>query len=231
MFGQGWSNDRRWTRLGRALCRHVQDCWQGSVSSCDLVYWMFYQVGEGTYGEVYKATPPPEMMIENGELLALKKVRSSTWPIDHCFNSISWSFVWFLVKVRLENEKEGFPITAVREIKILRQLKHKNIIKVSLQFFSSMFMDMMTQEPFSMQCTTTRVLIQILPSWERSWQTNRKQSTSGEDSKPHFWAIYFSKWHRTLSKHMYVSHKKTSRKDKGSFYLVFDFMEHDLMVS
>ena len=43
------------------------------------------------------------------------------------------------MKVRLENEKEGFPITAVREIKILRQLKHKNIIKVSLQFFSSMF--------------------------------------------------------------------------------------------
>ena len=43
------------------------------------------------------------------------------------------------MKVRLENEKEGFPITAVREIKILRQLKHKNILKVSLQFFSSMF--------------------------------------------------------------------------------------------
>ena len=58
------------------------------------------------------------------------------------------------MKVRLENEKEGFPITAVREIKILRQLKHKNIIKVSLLFFSSMFMDMMTQEPFSMQCIT-----------------------------------------------------------------------------
>ena len=38
----------------------------------------FLQVGEGTYGEVYKATPPPEMMIENGELLALKKVRSLT---------------------------------------------------------------------------------------------------------------------------------------------------------
>ena len=64
-----------------------------------------WQVGEGTYGEVYKATPPPELNIEPGELLALKKVR-------------------------LENEKEGFPITAVREIKILRQLKHKNIIKL-----------------------------------------------------------------------------------------------------
>lgn len=33
-----------------------------------------------------------------------------------------------LKKVRLENEKEGFPITAVREIKILRQLNHPNIV-------------------------------------------------------------------------------------------------------
>ena len=33
-------------------------------------------------------------------------------------------------KVRLENEKEGFPITAVREIKILRQLNHKNIVNI-----------------------------------------------------------------------------------------------------
>ena len=40
-------------------------------------------------------------------------------------------------KVRLENEKEGFPITAVREIKILRQLKHKNIIKVSFFYLYS----------------------------------------------------------------------------------------------
>jgi len=35
-----------------------------------------------------------------------------------------------LKRVRLENEKEGFPITAVREIKILRQLKHQNIISL-----------------------------------------------------------------------------------------------------
>jgi len=36
-----------------------------------------------------------------------------------------------LKKVRLENEKEGFPITAVREIKILRQMDHPNIIKLT----------------------------------------------------------------------------------------------------
>ena len=35
-----------------------------------------------------------------------------------------------LKKVRLENEKEGFPITAVREIKILRQLNHPNVVKL-----------------------------------------------------------------------------------------------------
>ena len=35
-----------------------------------------------------------------------------------------------LKKVRLENEKEGFPITAVREIKILRQLNHPNIVRL-----------------------------------------------------------------------------------------------------
>lgn len=35
-----------------------------------------------------------------------------------------------LKKVRLDNEKEGFPITAIREIKILRQLNHKSIINM-----------------------------------------------------------------------------------------------------
>lgn len=35
-----------------------------------------------------------------------------------------------LKKVRLENEKEGFPITAVREIKILRQLNHQSIVNL-----------------------------------------------------------------------------------------------------
>ena len=30
----------------------------------------------------------------------------------------------------MENEKEGFPITAVREIKILRQLSHPNVVSL-----------------------------------------------------------------------------------------------------
>lgn len=99
---------------------------------CVDVFEMIAQIGEGTYGQVYKAHDH-----HTNEMVALKKVR-----MDH--------------------EKEGFPITAVREIKILRQLNHPNIIN----------------------------LHEIV--------------TDKQD------ALEF-------------------RKDKGSFYLVFEYMDHDLM--
>lgn len=96
------------------------------------VFEVIAQIGEGTYGQVYKAKDN-----DTQELVALKKVR-------------------------LEHEKEGFPITAVREIKILRQLNHKNIVNL------------------------------------------REIVTDKND------ALDF-------------------RKDRGSFYLVFEYMDHDLM--
>lgn len=64
------------------------------------LYQIISQIGEGSYGQVYKAK---EKTTNN--CVALKKVR-------------------------LENESEGFPITAIREIKILRQLNHKNIVRL-----------------------------------------------------------------------------------------------------
>lgn len=89
------------------------------------------QVGEGTYGHVYRARDKL-----TGEIKALKKVR-------------------------LENEREGFPITAVREIKILRQLRHENIV-------------------------------------------NLCEIVTDKDNPADF------------------------KKDKGAFFLVFDYMDHDL---
>lgn len=35
-----------------------------------------------------------------------------------------------LKKLDLSHEKEGFPITALREIKILRMLDHANVVKL-----------------------------------------------------------------------------------------------------
>jgi serine/threonine protein kinase len=58
------------------------------------------KIGEGTYGVVFKSRNK-----ETQELVALKKIR-------------------------LENEQEGIPSTAIREISILKQLKHNNIIEL-----------------------------------------------------------------------------------------------------
>lgn len=62
------------------------------------LYQRVQQVGEGTYGKVYKAKN--EL---TGEFVALKKLR-------------------------LESEREGFPITAMREIKLLQSFDHPNIV-------------------------------------------------------------------------------------------------------
>eukprot|EP01135_Chromosphaera_perkinsii_P009030 Nk52_evm48s1569 gene=Nk52_evmTU48s1569 len=69
---------------------------------CDNVskYEKLDKIGQGTFGEVFKAKNR-----DTGEIVALKKVL-------------------------MENEKEGFPITAIREIKILKQLNHKNIVRL-----------------------------------------------------------------------------------------------------
>ena len=63
-------------------------------------YEKIEQVGEGTYGEVFMARSR-----DDSSLVALKKVK-------------------------LEGEKEGFPITAIREIKILNSLNHTNVIQL-----------------------------------------------------------------------------------------------------
>ncbi|KAL6636200.1 kinase-like domain-containing protein [Neocallimastix sp. 'constans'] len=64
------------------------------------IYLKICQIGEGSYGKVYKA----ENKV-NGEFVALKKMK-------------------------LESEKEGFPLTAMREIKLLQSLHHPNIVQL-----------------------------------------------------------------------------------------------------
>ncbi|ODM23582.1 Serine kinase bur1 [Aspergillus cristatus] len=58
------------------------------------------KLGEGTFGEVYKARSKREASV-----VALKKIL-------------------------MHNEKDGFPITALREIKLLKMLSHPNILQL-----------------------------------------------------------------------------------------------------
>ena len=58
------------------------------------------KIGEGTYGVVYKAKDRV-----TGEIIALKKIR-------------------------LEAEDEGIPSTAIREISLLKELQHPNIVRL-----------------------------------------------------------------------------------------------------
>lgn len=66
----------------------------------ESVYKRVSQIGEGTYGKVYKA-----INIQTTRMVALKRLR-------------------------MESEKDGFPITAIREIKLLQSLRHPNIVSL-----------------------------------------------------------------------------------------------------
>jgi len=62
-------------------------------------YQKLEKIGEGTYGVVYRAKDRA-----TGTVVALKQIR-------------------------LENEDEGVPSTAIREISVLRELNHQNIVR------------------------------------------------------------------------------------------------------
>ncbi|OMH83430.1 CTD kinase subunit alpha [Zancudomyces culisetae] len=70
-----------------------------------VVFEKLNLVGEGTYGKVYKARLRKEGDSDNGQdnMVALKRIR-------------------------MDNEREGLPITTIREIRIMKALKHPSII-------------------------------------------------------------------------------------------------------
>ena len=63
-------------------------------------YEKLNKVGEGTYGVVYRARDT-----KSGEIVALKRVR-------------------------MEEEKDGLPVSSLREINLLLNLRHRNIVEL-----------------------------------------------------------------------------------------------------
>uniref|UniRef100_A0A665UU88 Cell division control protein 2 homolog n=1 Tax=Echeneis naucrates TaxID=173247 RepID=A0A665UU88_ECHNA len=63
-------------------------------------YLKIEKIGEGTYGVVYKGRHKV-----TGQVVAMKKIR-------------------------LESEEEGVPSTAVREVSLLQELKHPNVVRL-----------------------------------------------------------------------------------------------------
>jgi serine/threonine protein kinase len=72
-----------------------------------LQYEKVEKIGEGTYGVVYKALDKA-----TNETIALKKIR-------------------------LEQEDEGVPSTAIREISLLKEMNHGNIVRSALVLCNS----------------------------------------------------------------------------------------------
>lgn len=134
------------------------------------------QIGEGTYGEVYVGT-----CLATSEKVALKKIR-------------------------MDNEKEGFPITAIREIKLLKMLDHDNVITlkeiVRSQGECPCYSSKTHSQPSSSK--TTRQIKAVKPTGI-SLQATQVVGTNNCLTAAH-----------------------TANNMKGSIYMVFDYMDHDL---
>jgi len=90
-----------------ALARGVQAMSFGEDSSeVDRRYEMTEKIGEGTYGTVYKA-----MCRQTGQAVAIKKIK-------------------------ILPEDEGVPSTALREISLLQDLRHPNVVRLHDVFSS-----------------------------------------------------------------------------------------------
>lgn len=74
--------------------------WSPAYEEPREAFSIMTQVGEGTFGKVYKARNNT-----TNALVALKRVR-------------------------MEAEKDGFPVTAMREIKLLQSLRHDNVVRL-----------------------------------------------------------------------------------------------------
>jgi cell division cycle 2-like protein len=67
----------------------------------------------------------------------LNKIDEGAYGVVYRARDKSTGSIYAIKKLKLEREKEGFPITALRELSTLISLKHENIVNVEEVVYGS----------------------------------------------------------------------------------------------
>lgn len=137
-------------------------------------YKRILQIGEGTYGQVYKARQLNHRGDE-GRIVALKKIRLTSAA-----------------------REEGIPKTVIREIKILKALKHDNMVQM-LEVVSSKGCEWLDEEDEHKEDKKKRLLDEQ--------QKDKKEKTSNNNND---------------------QQSSEREKYTGNLFLVLEYISHDL---
>lgn len=137
-------------------------------------YKRIEQIGEGTYGQVYKAS-----CLSSNRIVALKKIRLTSVAT------------------------EGLPRTIIREIKILKALKHENMVQM-LEVVTSKGCEYLDEEDEHKEDKKRRLL------------KHEAKNNKGENDSS------------SKEKHNNNDTLTEREKYKGNLFLVLEYISHDL---
>jgi len=153
-------------------------------------YKRIEQIGEGTYGQVYKAA-----CLSSSRIVALKKIRLTSVAT------------------------EGLPRTVIREIKILKALKHENMVQM-LEVVTSKGCEHLDDEDEHKEDRKRRLK-------DEEQQQSGKQTGGSSGADQHQQSS--SNGHSKSNNNELTNQQNTEReKYKGNLFLVLEYISHDL---
>ena len=179
----------------------AQSGWCRCVEDC---YTIVKQIGEGTYGQVYLAKET-----QTQAMVALKKIRMDT-------------------------EKEGFPITAMREMRLLTRLQHQNVLSLKEVVRSRREVTASTPHNLLAGRETLKLslyllcLVQLTVGMIQVIQWITCLCTCPFQSAELDRILACTVWAPVVMLNTHLHAAKKSNQERGSIYMVFEYMDHDL---